>query len=529
VVNLYAPEARETSVRCPLPWGACSSSLLVLRLGGLGEPAYDCAHVARSYELVENPRVTLQFSLVPEIVGAVGDGGYTSDWQLTGLRYGRTAGLVPGRHTRGKLDLNLAVSDGTVTVTLLLRGSRLAEGTAPVQGAPFTVDLQECNGSGLAGSLTLAPNVASLSGATLYARWPAGVLVKRGQSQPPSETVAELEFHGEEAMRWTEPADLPAGTYYYCVAPVSDTGLPGADSNVLSVNLAGAPRPPANLAYDSGDAAATTVRFASSPTPGAQHRGYLQQPGDPPANLDDDPAATAQAHDPWQCVHAYSLGQYVAPTAWNGLRYECTVPGESGLVEPTWPLTPGLTVQDAAVVWTCRAYKLSLPPIVGYPGTARVVVRAAKDGVEERNLEFLDLEYDGDGKFVPGRPNVPGIHTAQLGVTDGLTLSVPGIYSPHGEKGVATHLKLFVRAPLGSYDYGSPCDSAALEPTGANGLKSALLRYTFPQPGWHYVRILAATAEGTLSDPAQAPEAAVLASAADAPAPELIAAWPSRG
>jgi hypothetical protein len=58
----------------------------------------------------------------------------------------------------------------------------------------------------------------------------------------------------------------------------------------------------------------------------------------------------------WQASTAYSLGDFVVPTAGteNGFRYECTTAGTSGSSQPTWKTTEGETNTDNTVVWTCR-------------------------------------------------------------------------------------------------------------------------------------------------------------------------------
>lgn len=529
LVNIYAPDGEETAVRCALPWGAASSAVLVLRLGFPGEPEYECRRVARTYESTENRRVTLEFVFAPQIIGAVGDEGYTSDWDLAGLRYARTMAVVPGQPTRGRLDFDLAVAEGAVTVTLSLHGRAVASGAAPISASPFVVQLAEEQASGVAGHVTVSPAVASVSGAALYARWPAAAKIRRGASTPPAEVVAVACFRGQEGVRWTEPSELAAGTYYYRLTAVSDTGEDGAESDVVSVTLSGAPRPPTGLAYLEGGAADTVLQFLSSPTEGAAYRAYLQPPGAAPLNLDDAPCATASSHPLWLAGHAYVLGEMVAPSVWNGRRYECTCAGTTGPSAPAWPLTPGATVADGSVEWTCRAYQMALPAVTGCPGVARVLLRAVKDGVEERNLDSLELEYDAGGDYVPPRPNVPGLDTRRLSVADGLTLTVRGVYSSQGQRGGATELRMFTRPLGGAYDYAEPVATAALSAVGPNGLQTATLIHAFSAAGWRYVRLLAATAAGTLSDPAGAPEALVYVSTAAAPAPVEFSAWASRG
>ena len=58
----------------------------------------------------------------------------------------------------------------------------------------------------------------------------------------------------------------------------------------------------------------------------------------------------------WVANTAYVLGNLVIPTSGNetGYQYRCTTAGTShATTEPTWPTTPGVTVIDGTVVWTC--------------------------------------------------------------------------------------------------------------------------------------------------------------------------------
>lgn len=60
----------------------------------------------------------------------------------------------------------------------------------------------------------------------------------------------------------------------------------------------------------------------------------------------------------WAATTAYSLTNFRRPTVANGYRYECTTAGTSAGSEPTWPTTPGGTVVDGTVTWTCRSFKV---------------------------------------------------------------------------------------------------------------------------------------------------------------------------
>ena len=65
--------------------------------------------------------------------------------------------------------------------------------------------------------------------------------------------------------------------------------------------------------------------------------------------------------DDWVADTTYSLGDFVSPTVKNDLKYECTVAGDShATTEPTWPTTPGETVVDNEVTWTCRALTIEV-------------------------------------------------------------------------------------------------------------------------------------------------------------------------
>lgn len=70
-----------------------------------------------------------------------------------------------------------------------------------------------------------------------------------------------------------------------------------------------------------------------------------------------EPQTYYEAKDPaaWQASTAYALGDAVRPVTRNGYVYECTAAGTTGSSEPTWPTTPGNTVVDGSVTWTCRA------------------------------------------------------------------------------------------------------------------------------------------------------------------------------
>jgi len=84
----------------------------------------------------------------------------------------------------------------------------------------------------------------------------------------------------------------------------------------------------------------------------------------------------------WQGETAYTT-EYVKPIIANGYHYECTVAGTTGDTEPTWPTTPGATVVDGGVTWTCR-----LPNSGGA-------------FEQSQNLTALEVTADANGPAVP--------------------------------------------------------------------------------------------------------------------------------
>jgi hypothetical protein len=76
----------------------------------------------------------------------------------------------------------------------------------------------------------------------------------------------------------------------------------------------------------------------------------------------------------WAALTNYSAGDKVRPTAdYDGYHYEVTTDGgSSGAAEPVWPTTPGDTVVDDGLTWTCRKepFRLHHPnlPLPTYGG-----------------------------------------------------------------------------------------------------------------------------------------------------------------
>lgn len=79
-----------------------------------------------------------------------------------------------------------------------------------------------------------------------------------------------------------------------------------------------------------------------------------------PGNTVVDGQATWQCVGPtaytrWTAATGFALNAFVIPPTANGFYYQATTTGTTGATAPTFPTTPGATVSDGTVVWTCVA------------------------------------------------------------------------------------------------------------------------------------------------------------------------------
>ena len=436
--TVYLPEGLERMKEIPTP-GAGAFSVRVLHQGM--NPTTSMLHVTRSLENTAQ-RVTCVFDWDYEIVGTFNDDGTENSSlvfsALSGVRYSSVTQI--DRTTRGKFRWEKYESGGDAYVDVFRGGTRVAYTNAftpPVFPHSTLQPLLEDNDSGVTGALTVMP-FADGSGEVIL-RWPEAMNILRDQSDPPTTVVDTVAFNRADTYTWTEPEGLAAGTYYYRLQGVSDTGDDGDESPTDTVVVPGPPAPPTELAYASGDAAATVLSFTPSTTSGATYRAYIQQ---------------------------------------IGAEY--------------------LDLETIAATAIAGATSITLPAITGAPGIARAIVRAVFGGVEEENANVIELEYDSGGAYVTPRPNAPGIQSVDVDGGDDLT--VVGSYDATEEKSTATELQLFRRAPSGSYDFGSPDATGALAVQSESPLKIATLTETNIAPnGWYYIVLKAATAAGVLS------------------------------
>jgi len=460
--HLFAPEGVEQVVPI-LPNVGKDLSVLVLRLGpNAGWPDADYSHVARTFESEEAKRATLFWKWEPDEVGSISDTDtYTSSWALTGIKRSNTI-VESGHKLWTYLEFSITVSGGNATVTVTRDGQTVCSGTAAL-GASVT--LAEQNSSGISGSVTVVGGATTITGQKVFFRWPKEMKILRGTSDPPMSVAHTYTFDEEDEVTFTEPSDLAAGTYYYRIQPVSETGDDGTVSSTKSTLIPGTPQPPTNVAYASGNASGVTINFTPSSTPGATYRAYLSNVG--------------------------------------------------GVLDP---FTPVATAAAGAT-------SITLPAITGSPGYAYVVIRAVNGTDEDKNANgTLELEFDASGVYIPPRPNAPEIALESIVLTSGRALSLTGVYATLDEKGVATELRLYARDPGGSY--GAALATAALG-AARDGLKTASLSYTFPANARKFIVLKAATAAGTLGDAGA--EVRLFPTDADMPAASNFDVKTSRG
>jgi hypothetical protein len=120
----------------------------------------------------------------------------------------------------------------------------------------------------------------------------------------------------------------------------------------------------------------------------------------------------------WQASTAYSAGQYVIPTTFNGAGprrlYRCTTAGTSGSSEPSWPTSDGGTVTDGSVTWTEATPTIesgtNLPNEVSGGGYSRQAIAA------DTGWGAITDETSGGGKYVANSADVDfGTATADWG------------------------------------------------------------------------------------------------------------------
>jgi hypothetical protein len=236
-------------------------------------------------------------------------------------------------------------------------------------------------------------------------------------------------------VRWTESAALAPATYQYSLYAVSDTDVSGNASANTAITVYGPPEPATSLAYVSGSASNTTVGWYSSPTANCTYNLYVQSVDSPYLDL-NDPTAIGSGSN----------------TA-------------SGIA------------------------------ITGYPGIARILLRAVKSGVEEREGTMAEIEYDAVGQYVPPRPNTPALGQVSI---SGNIVSAEAILFTAGQDIAANSAQLFYRTTSGAYNFASPLGSSVYGSESNRSRVATPSGVIFDGPGLYYITCKSST-NGTQS------------------------------
>lgn len=147
---------------------------------------------------------------------------------------------------------------------------------------------------------------------------------------------------------------------------------------------------------------------------------------------------------------------------------------------------PTGAVAGASEALAENLYTVSLP--FAKPSITRLVVRATKGGIEERNDQVYSVEHAGGGTPRLPRPNKAEI----LGITfAGLTAAIVAGVLEENAAAAATKVYLFVD--------GGEVTHATLAAADETGAHQATISYALTE-GWHVIFVKAKTAAGQYSD-----------------------------
>lgn len=183
------------------------------------------------------------------------------------------------------------------------------------------------------------------SGTGLFA-WPSYAQVIRGTTNPPSTVHAKVSFDGNDLAEWIEPNTVSSGNWFYAVRFVSDTGDIGETSPANSIAMGGAPNPPTNLSYLSGNRTGMVLSF--TPSNATSYNLYYKRVSDETFDV----------------------------------------------------LTP---------VGSVSGTNAFLPPIDDNTGVIRCLLRGAVNNIEELNNDILEIEIVSGVRVLP-RPNIPSVY-----------------------------------------------------------------------------------------------------------------------
>jgi len=134
--------------------------------------------------------------------------------------------------------------------------------------------------------------------------------------------------------------------WWRALADLGDKGVYTEGRYGISISCAGAVTIPTT-------AATGIIPYNGSKTPRVLIPAY-DGDGLMQTTVYGDYDTTADYSSVGQARSTSQLGTVVRPTTHNGYVYECTTAGGTDATEPTWPTTPGESVDAGNNVWICR-------------------------------------------------------------------------------------------------------------------------------------------------------------------------------
>jgi prepilin-type N-terminal cleavage/methylation domain-containing protein len=100
--------------------------------------------------------------------------------------------------------------------------------------------------------------------------------------------------------------------------------------------------------------------------------------------------ADYNVHPKWRSGAAYTSANYVTPTNFNGVYYQCTVAGTSGTTEPNWPLgnAPYTETTGTGVQWTKSGRVRDLVPLYSSTNPKNLKQRIGAEGSVQSTSEY---------------------------------------------------------------------------------------------------------------------------------------------
>lgn len=285
-------------------------------------------------------------------------------------------------------------------VAVSLNGQILCSGLYNVLLGPGTVTLFAPNTISnraanpvVAGTVDLDYSANITSGAFLTKRYAASYTVSMG-----GKAVTVPDDGLSEVLPFTFGPFL-VGPYTMTVTPISDSGIMGTPLT-KSVTVGGAPNPPTNLHYVSGDCTNTALQFTGSTTSGVAGN-----------------------------YNVYCPLEINGPTV-------IEAPNEDVIVSTILP-------------YGSHPFNFTLPSYTAMAGSVTVFVTAVYGGVESLYAK-LQIFYLADGTVALPIPNVPSVSFSTPIVTSGRTINVNYSYDPTNQAVVPTKLQTQIKDESGT-------------------------------------------------------------------------------